>query len=120
MTFYTLVLIIFSAMISQYEDMQPVFIREFPRDRFILSKGDNGYLIISRPTEASKILSLNFYDGRRQLTDVLTPTELERLDAGCIIEVWGDEIRVVVFEKLWEKSLPAEATRISNLMEALL
>ncbi len=100
--------------------MDSGFIREFPIDRFILRKDDNGYLLISRPTEDHKILSLDFNEGRRQLTDVLTPNELERLDAGCIIEVWGDEIRIVVFEQLWEKSLSTETSHVSYLMEALL
>jgi hypothetical protein len=50
----------------------------------------------------------------------LTPTELARLDSGCIIEVWGEEIRAVVLEELWGKSRSLMPVRASNLMEVLL
>jgi hypothetical protein len=50
----------------------------------------------------------------------LTPTELTRLDSGCIIEVWGEEIRAVVLKERWGKSPPVLPTRVSNLMETLL
>ena len=97
-----------------------VFLREFPRDRFVLRKSDDGLLLITRSREPDKCLRLDCIAGRQQLTDILTPIELNRLDSGCIIEVWSEEIRVVVFEELWEKRPTVEDVRTSNRMEALL
>ncbi len=77
-------------------------------------------MVITRPMEIEKVLRLEFSEGRRQLTDVLTPTELGRLDSGCVIEVWTDEIRSVVFEELWKKSETVERSPASHLTAVLI
>jgi hypothetical protein len=107
-------------MISQSEEVRSVYFPDFPRDRFILQKDNLSFLFVTRPTEDNRYLQFEFAEARQILTDVLTPSELIRLDSGCIIEVWGQEIRSVVLEEFWKKSQPVLPARTSNLMEAML
>ena len=119
LTFRPFALIILPAMTIKQE-IPLAFTREFTKSRFILKKDDAGFMVITRPMETGKALLLEFSDGRRQLTDVLTPTELGRLDSGCVIEVWTDEIRSVVFEELWKKSEVQEKVFASHLTAVLI
>ena len=109
----------FSAM-EEVIKVSSIFTREFPKGRFTIRRDDSGAIVVERPLEPDRSRRLTTQKDQWLATGVMTKKEINRLACGGVIEVWGEELRAVVFEELWKDSEPRVPAFSTHRMLALL
>jgi hypothetical protein len=110
----------FPAMKNQPKGLPDIFARQFPKGRFILQKDNAGAIVVRRPLEPERQAIVTSRNDQWLVYGILSDKETIKLDSGSSVEVWGEEMRAIVFEEFWLDSRPVEPSPVTNLMFALL